>query len=362
MGIYNYSCMPDAKIFKEDILSEATSAGFNVLLWGPGTKEGLDVLLKHRMKALLGVTLAINECTEEEKAKDLLVEEGSVRFKEHPAVLCYWADSPDATFYHAKVPKEEAKCRMMLAYKTIKEHDPNHPAIWCFAHADTFQDYIGTSDGLMSFIYPINYPAEPPKLMSDLPITAISDYIIRPAKKAVGGKQIWFISQAIDLSLEILLRKPSTEEFRPTPQEMRAMNYLALVEGVRGLIIYGSGGSRKPGLYNNLVEYPAQWQEALRIASEVRYLSPVLAAGKEMQTVSLEPDKASKAIPFRELEHEGMHYLLAVNVTEASVQVTWHFPKPVQPIVLFEDRVLVKKAAAMTDVFKPYEVHIYQWR
>jgi hypothetical protein len=356
MGIYNYSCMPDAKIFKEAILSEATLAGFNVLLWGPGSKEGLDVLLKHGMKALLGVTLGVQESTDREKAKELLVEKGAVRFKDHPAVLGYWADSPDATFYHAKVPKGEAFQRMRLAYETIKEHDPHHPVIWCFAHRDTFKDYISTSDALMTFYYPVR----PPEL-GDLPITSISDIMIQPAKEAAGKKQVWFISQAIDLSLETQLRKPSLQEFRPTPQEMRAMNYLALVEGVKGLIIYASGGSRKPGLYNNLVKYPDQWREALKIASEVRYLSPALAEGKETQTVNLSPEEATKAVRFREIEHEGRHYLIAVNVTKTPAQVTWRFPQPVQPSVLFEDRLLAKRATKMTDTFKPYEVHIYAW-
>jgi hypothetical protein len=185
--------------------------------------------------------------------------------------------------------------------------------------------------------------------------------MIQPAKEAAGKKQVWFISQAIDLSLETQLRKPSLQEFRPTPQEMRAMNYLALVKGVKGLIIYASGGSRKPGLYNNLVEYPDQWREALKIASEVRYLSPALAEGKETQTVNLSPEEATKAVRFREIEHEGRHYLIAVNVTKTPAQVTWRFPQPVQPSVLFEDRLLAKRATKMTDTFKPYEVHIYAW-
>ena len=57
----------------------------------------------------------------------------------------------------------------------------------------------------------------------------------------------------------------------------------------------------------------------------------------------------------------GFHTLIAVNVTEFTETATWQFPKPVQPSVLFEDRILLKKAESMTDVFQAYEVHIYQW-
>ena len=32
-----------------------------------------------------------------------------------------------------------------------------------------------------------------------------------------------------------------------------------------------------------------------------------------------------------------------------------------QPLVLFEDRALADDAKEMSDVFRPYEVHIYRW-
>lgn len=353
MGIYNYSCNPGGFAFDESILAQVTAAGFNCLLYNEGSRESLDILQKHGMKALLRVNRGLEASTDPKRAKEVLVDEGPVRWKEHPALLAYWADSPDAVFYHAKYSREDSLQRMTIGHQTLRENDPRHPAVWCFAHRDTFKDYIGTSDALMTFFYPIG--------QADFTVSSVSDIMIRPAMEAAATKQVWFISQAIDLLLDTQGKKPAPADFRPTPAQMRAMNYLALAEGVKGLIIYASGGSSKPGVYNNLVEYPAQWQEALKIAGEVRYLAPVLAAGQPTRTVNLESEEAKKAIWFRELVHDRRHYLIAVNVAESSVPVNWRFPRPVQPVVLFEDRAQAKKARVISDIFQPYEVHVYRW-
>src|SRR5262249_19452087 len=158
--------------------------------------------------------------------------------------------------YHGGYPREESLRRMALGYRTLKENDPRHPAIWCFAHRDTFKEYIGSSDALMTFFYPIG--------QGSFTVASVSEIMLEPAQAAAGDKPVWFVSQAIDLTLDREGKKPTPAEFRPTPAEMRAMNYLALVEGVKGLFIYASGGSSKPDVYNNLLEYSAQWQEALK--------------------------------------------------------------------------------------------------
>jgi hypothetical protein len=353
MGIYNYSCNPGSNIFNESILAQVGAAGFNCLLYNEGSRESLDILLKHGLKALLQVNRGLEACTDRRSAQEELVEKGPVRWKEHPAFFAYWADSPDAVFYHAKYSRAASLQRMTIGHQTLRAADPHHPVIWCFAHRDTFPDYIGTSDALMTFFYPIG--------QADFTVASISDIMIQPAKRAAATKPVWFISQAIDLTLDREGKKPAPADFRPTPQEMRAMNYLALVEGVQGLTIYASGGSSKPGVYNNLIEYPAQWKEALRIASEVRYLSPVLAAGITKQTVHVQPQEAISSIRYREIEYQGGHYLIAVNITKTTVPVRWYFSQPVQPMVLFEDRASTEKSIEISDIFQPYDVHIYRW-
>ena len=48
-------------------------------------------------------------------------------------------------------------------------------------------------------------------------------------------------------------------------------------------------------------------------------------------------------------------------MSAGTLPVTWHFEKPVQMTVLFEDRRMVKPAVTVGDVFGPWSVHLYQW-
>lgn len=355
IGIYNCTCNPRNPRFKEAVLEQAAAAGFNFHLGPAGAKEHLDMLLKHGMKAMIHVRQDdLKQCVDPEQAKELLVTKGEGQWKNHPALVAYWSDSVDSVFSQAEIPKEEAVRRLALGYQTLKEHDPKHLVFWGLSHRDTFMDYAGVcGDVLFTFFYPV--------LQADYPASSISEIMIQPAKEAVARKKpVWFASQAVDLRINRGKALNSANDFRPTPAEMRVMNYLALVDGVKGLIVYASGGSPEPEVYNDLVEYPAQWQEALKIAGEIRYLLPILAAGKPAQTASLK--SKDPKIRYLELKYEGTHTLIAVNVADAPVSVVWQFSNPVQPAVLFEDRTASKPAATIDDAFKPYEVHIYRWQ
>jgi len=76
--------------------------------------------------------------------------------------------------------------------------------------------------------------------------------------------------------------------------------------------------------------------------------------------VRLEQD--NPAIHYRELVLDGVHTLIAVNVERNLTLAKWIFDSRVQPLVLFEDRVLSARAKQMADKFTPLEVHVYRWK
>jgi hypothetical protein len=82
------------------------------------------------------------------------------------------------------------------------------------------------------------------------------------------------------------------------------------------------------------------------------------------KTVRLEQE--NPAIHCRELVHDGVHdgvhTLIAVNVEPDLALARWVFDRPVQPMVLFEDRVVSKRAKKMSDKFATLEVHVYRWK
>ena len=139
------------------------------------------------------------------------------------------------------------------------------------------------------------------------------------------------------------------------------MNYLALAKGVKGLLFYSPGVQIAGTEYiDEVTIQPRQWTEALKVAREVRHLAPVLATGQPVKTVRLEED--NPAIHYRELVLDGEHILIAVNVRPDLALAKWAFDGRVQPMVLFEDRVLSETTTKLTDHFGPLEVHVYRWK
>lgn len=321
LGIYEGNSAPFKKL---QYLGQAGAAGINYRLEGSLGTEALDVLLKHGMKAMVREGLAV---------------------KDHPALLGWWAE------YGGEAQKNMA----VQEYQFIKERDPYHPVIYMHTWAGRI------SDGYFVYAYPILNRLAPGDRIINLNGTLKSAF--ESARAEGKGKHVWFCGQAFDYRLDDNRGKNVTLHggFRPTRKEIRVMNYLALAKGVKGLLYYAPAPEIAGTDYvDSVTIYPRQWTECLNIASEVRHLTPVLATGKYVQTTRLQED--NPAIHYRELIHDGVHTLIAVNVERELVLGKWTFDQPTQPQVLFEDRVLSEQAIGMTDLFNPLEVHIYQWK
>ncbi|MBI4232562.1 hypothetical protein HY605_04990 [Candidatus Peregrinibacteria bacterium] len=344
MGAYNGAMSPenpDKNKWRYRV--EASVAGINCQLLSESLAiESLDVMLQLGMKAMKCTNASIERIVRTDNQSMVEMAKGT---KDHPAMLGWWASDIEGI--------GTQKGNAMQAYKVLKEQDPNHVIVWCAAcdYEINGKKIVDTEDACFSYMYPIGY-----RDGTILSIVPVVQRLLQSAEPQ--GKHVWWASQEIDMRIN-QGERIAPEDFRPTPAEMRAMNYLVLALGAKGLFLYAQGGSPVPGLNNELSDYSAQWQEAMKIASEVRFLSPVLAMGKRSKTVRL--DSENLAIYYLELEHGEMKTLIAVNVADYPVTVTWRFPNLVQPVVLFEDRMLSEKAKEITDMFKPLEVHIYRW-
>ena len=258
IGIYNGSCDPYGKeARKKPFLAQACAAGVNCQLVGESTgPKELDIMLKHGMKGMKAVSYALAHITEADTS--MLGAHGKA-LGDHPGLLAWWASDPDTM--------DAAQKNIGLAYRTLKETDPNHPVIWILSHSNKYKENLRSADACFTYFYPV--------LQGNMTITSMIRKSLKPAFDAAGpvGKQVWYASQAIDLRICDGQRLASPDEFRPTPAEIRAMNYLAVAQGVKGLFFYAAGGSPTPGVYNDLTEYPAQWKELLR--NRRRAASPV---------------------------------------------------------------------------------------
>jgi len=342
IGIYNASCDPYKREAEaRPYLAQISAAGVNCQMVGESTgPHELDVMLEYGMKAMKAVSWALEHISE---ADTTYLRRHAEALRDHPGLLAWWASDPDTI--------EAARKNMALGYRTLREADPNHPVIWILSHPVRYEESLAAADACFTYFYPI--------LQGSMTVRSIREHVLDKAFEVADrqGKQVWFASQEIDLRICDGKKLASRDDFRPTPAEMRAMNYLALIEGVKGLFFYAAGGSQTPGVYNDLTEYPPQWNELLRISSEVRHIAPFLMLGEPVRTAATE----NPAIAYRELEMNGVHLLIALNLADAPTTAKWSFARPVRPSVLFEDRVLSAEQDTMADRFGPLEVHIYRW-
>lgn len=339
MGIY----CGNTSIRREKLgyLAEATEAGINYALDGEVDREYLDTYLRNGMKVLRAVTFAAPRLAEgDSRQMDRLLEA-----KDHPALLGWWTEYTS---------EAHEKAMLELTYRYLKDKDKHHPVIYMHTWAGRI------SDAYYVYAYPIMHPVTPGNNILNVYET-LSDPLEASASEG-KGKPVWFISQAFDYRLggargKIVALKGG---FRPSREEIRAMNYLALAKRANGLLYYAPGAEIPNTRYiDDFAIRPRQWTEALKIAREVRHLAPDLSAGAAADSVRLKDNVPG--IHYRELIHNGVHTLIAVNVTRDLLLANWVFDSPSQPRVVFEDRILAESDHAMTDLFMPLEVHIYQW-
>ena len=144
---------------------------------------------------------------------------------------------------------------------------------------------------------------------------------------------------------------------RPTPAEVRAEVWMAIVPGARGIVYFLH--EWKPTFRDDaMFRYPEIVREVATINAMVARLAPGINAGKPVD-VRVE---ATTRIATLAREHGGALYVVVANMerkeTEARLLVNGIEAGPV--VALGEDRLVVAAGGALADHFEPFGVHVYR--
>jgi hypothetical protein len=124
-------------------------------------------------------------------------------------------------------------------------------------------DYVGAADVILADPYPI--PHEPLSWLS----SSLDE--IRAEFEPGSAKRIWAVIQAFGWD-DILPEAEKTGRGRaPTPDELRALSYLAITHGARGLFYYSFKSGR-----HDIRRNSALWEGLKKTVEEVRTLPPIL--------------------------------------------------------------------------------------
>ena len=277
---------------------------------------------------------------------DKIVDAVVKAYKNHPAMLAWYLNDERP---RSLVPE------LREYYNTIRKADPSHPCYIVLCNMADLKYFADTTDVIGVDPYPI--PSSP--------LVAVGDDT-ELANKAVGNhKPVWVVPQGFawyqfNSTNPDRAHIPTDEELRtgraPNYEESRCMAYLAIANGAKGLVYFSYYNLRV------LPNYEELWSGLKKIAREVEVLSPVLLSPEDLGAVSCSPSDAKIHTKLKKLD--GQLYLIAVNADNTPCKVTFDVkhPLPKQADVMFEGRFARDIVGTkLTDSFKPYEVHIYDF-
>ncbi len=206
--------------------------------------------------------------------------------------------------------ERELSClpELVSAYNRIKQSDQDH-AVWS-VHWNTewLLPEAHTTDILGMDSYPIDHKANP---MGE--VIGVADAAAQVG--AQTGKPFWFVPQIFDWNDYRAWLSPGDDRLNakrpPNKAEMRAMSYLAVNHGAKGLIYYSYFDIR------NDANYDTRWIEIKDIASEIDQLRSVFLSTS--QTSDNDVTCNNGDIGFKLMWYDGIYYLLAVNTKEETI-------------------------------------------
>jgi len=329
-GLY-YVCKP------ED-LSTIAQAGFNFAVV-PSTRASYafaEEARKQKMPLLISSPRQGVEIWENLERK----------FGQDPALLGWYVlPRPD----QQTTPPEIAAdlCRQ------LRSISPRHPTVMALASPSLLRYYSDFPDIVAAWSLPI----------PTTPITCVARMVDAAVEATTDAHPVWAVIQAAgpawyaDASLD-----PHGMGRAPTPAEVRAMTYLALVHGATGLIYYGYDIPSFPGTkaFKLPEDAPELWTELSRINQQLCWLAPVILQGKHR----LLPSVSGGQLDLATWQYQGSNYIIAVNTANSAVVAEFSLPeiKAQRLYTMFEHRWLNSSEDRFQDSFAPHQVHIYSTR
>ena len=256
----------------------------------------------------------------------------------HPALLGYFL--VDEPHWNGK----PVKC-LTASYEIIKALDPYHP-IWINeaprGSVEIHREYSQAADIYGIDIYPVPYPNSHSG-MADKGLTSVGKYARQTAEICAGHKPAWMALQGFAWG-NFQKGKPVVY---PTWQELRFMTYDALLSGADAVAYWGLQYIEDPAFYDCLYQ----------MTRELHTLSG-LFADAPILTDAVHTD--NPRIQCRAYRHGNHLYILAVNHSDSTENVIFTGNLQAAQLAVFtEQRNIEVGNHQFSDIFKPFDVHIY---
>ncbi|MBE3577967.1 MAG: hypothetical protein IMX00_09805 [Limnochordales bacterium] len=301
----------------------------------PKLLEFMNEAERHGLKVLIEYSELVRN--QRQMFTDIASLTSALRF--HPATLGYYlVDEPGAG-----VSEDD----MRKGYYAIKAADRLHPVFVLEVTASFFELHSRWTDIFSTDPYVIGSHVDD--------IAGVG----RATRQALAAtrytKPVWTAIQAH--------RAPSAGSTNrwPTPDELRAMSYLALNHGAKGLIFYGYGDSLDG--WGSGFKFNKELMDFFpRLNRELAEMGPryLLDSAYGFAWASTEAD----GIDVRLIGSDGQFFVVAVNCTNreitADIQLDGLPYVPSLVTVEYESRAVRVEEGKIRDHFAPFAVHVYR--
>lgn len=252
-------------------------------------------------------------------------------------------------------------------YRQLKSRDPTRPIFLNLGQGFVWNNWYGrgNQNGLSE-----DYP----RYLESCDIASFDIYPANHPDAEVRGN-LWFVADGV-LRLRQMTdhRKPvwtfiecaaiHHQSHKPTAIEVRAQVWMALIHGARGIVYFAH--QFEPTFVEAALLNDADLLNVVTsINREIGELAPILKQDITTNRVAVRFEPASVPIAFSAHETENSLYVFAVAMRPGKASATFTLIDPRHELsdrveVLGESREVKISAAAFSDDFAPWQVHLYR--
>ena len=319
-------------------------------LWRGPTEEQLDALDKAGIRVICGQN------------------ERSLRFKDRSTIVAWMhGDEPDnaqslgsGKGYGPPIPP----ARIVEGYRRIRKADPDRPVMLNLGQGVAWDGWYGR--GVRT-----NHPEDYPKYLEGCDIASFDIYPASHEKPEIAG-HLWYVPHGVDRLRRwtdgrkdvwccIETTRIDNVNRKPTPRQVRAEVWMALIHGAKG-IIYFAHQFKPKFIEAGLLADEEMAREVAAVNRQVHELAPILkspdvTAGSKMVWVS---ERVPVDLVVK--RHAGRTYVFAVSVREGEGTANFKLADAGEGRVevLGEGRTIDARGGEWEDRFLDYQVHLYR--
>lgn len=255
--------------------------------------------------------------------------------------------------------------KIISEYRRMKSNDVSRPVLLNLGQGVAWDGWIGRGNRN-------NHPEDYPRYLEGCDIASFDFYPVNTASREVAGK-LWKIPEGLERLVRWTDGKKPVWSFvectrienlkrKPTPQEVRAEVWMALIHGARG-VVYFAHQFKPRFIEAALLEDSEMLRAVGKINARIAQLAPALNSESLKDAVKVECSDPGVPVAMMVKQWNGAAYIFAVAMRDGTTRATFHVTvggENLRAEVLDEDRAIEIKGGNFSDDFREWDVHLYR--